>query len=436
MSFLDPNKIACIALLLQRHSRWAYFEVHQKSVADASPCTQYLFLLFDVDNPVHKQMSNAVFTTEGHYLALDKSYLKPPPKSRRGEAQTCPYYAPSAVATKANGTRSMHPIQLGIPYRSDMEYARNLVGLQLNQTAALHSGLWDINGFCESPSVEDYVVSLFFGSNDLPEDVSPSLEKVQPLHDRRHGYLVRSIQNLRIQITRRMDDKGGYDVTRIGPYRVASGATVHLADPTVILVLKPTALMRSPAASTSQVTMRFASPDGSILLLPATKAAFGPDITLDATFGTSHSRVWFLPDANRRGCKAYDLPPFAASEGSRSSNVIVVVDRGECVFAQKMANAAQAGASAIIVISDEEEVIVPSANADELSAIGRHIPLVLMPMKAGMELREAHVFAEGHIVADLVKPPDWAALSEDAELANTPVIVNGHWLVNCRLVRP
>ena len=97
--------------------------------------------------------SNGVFTTEGHWLVLDKSLLKPPPKSRKGERQICARYDPT---TKSAGrpSRAIHPLQTGVPYRTDMEYARSLTGTVLNATEAIRSGLWNPSGFCESPSAE------------------------------------------------------------------------------------------------------------------------------------------------------------------------------------------------------------------------------------------------------------------------------------------
>lgn len=118
---------------------------------------QYLYLLFDEDNPLNHDNSNGIFTTEGHYLSLDKSHLKPPPKSRKGEAQQCIRYDPARAAHESltsNTTKSLHALQLGVGHRKDMEYARALVGLVLNDTAAIKRGLWDPYGSCEAPSVE------------------------------------------------------------------------------------------------------------------------------------------------------------------------------------------------------------------------------------------------------------------------------------------
>jgi hypothetical protein len=47
-----------------------------------------------------------------------------------------------------------NPLQLGIPHRQDMEYARSLVALTLNATQALEKALWTHSGYCEAPSVQ------------------------------------------------------------------------------------------------------------------------------------------------------------------------------------------------------------------------------------------------------------------------------------------
>jgi mannosidase alpha-like ER degradation enhancer 1 len=116
---------------------------------------QYLYLLFDDANPINHDASNAVFTTEGHYLALDKKYLKAPPKSRKGEAQICPRFDPvSSARYTSNSSKATHELQPGVQYRKDMEYARGLVGVVLDDTEALRTGIWSPSGFCESPNVE------------------------------------------------------------------------------------------------------------------------------------------------------------------------------------------------------------------------------------------------------------------------------------------
>lgn len=119
----------------------------------SAPTMQYLYLLFDGENMLNVDGSNGIFTTEGHWLVLDKRLLKPPPKSRKGERQICVRYDPTARSA-GSPSRALHALQTGVPYRRDMEYARSLTGTVLNDTEAMNSGLWDLSGFCESPSAE------------------------------------------------------------------------------------------------------------------------------------------------------------------------------------------------------------------------------------------------------------------------------------------
>lgn len=396
---------------------------------------QYLYLLFDNDNPVNQGQSNAIFTTEGHYLILDKKYHIPPPKSRKGEASNCPKYRSGRNANDA--TQSL----LGtIAVRSDMEYARSLVGLNLNETEALRTGVWSPSGFCESPSVEDYVMTLLF-SHDGKEDHSPALTKLQPLQDGRNGYMIRSIQNIRLEITRRLGERGGYDVTKVGPYRVSSSATVFIADPAVVLTLLATsnAAKTRPDAAPSQlgqITLRFLSQDGSEQSLPAIKAGFGPDMSMDPQY-SQPMHLYFLPNGSAYGCHHYAFPPFAASQGNQSGRIVVVAQRGECTFASKMKCAIDAGAAAVVVLSDEEDALVPSASRDELTQMTRLIPLVLMPRSSASQLRDLAELSAERITMEVSRTPDWAKLEPPPEndLARTPVIVNGYWLANCKLSR-
>ena len=274
------------------------------------------------------------------------------------------------------------------------------------------------------------MISLLFVSSGETEDVSPSLQKVQPLKTK-NGYMVRSIQGLRMQITRRMDDRGGYDITRIGPYRISSSSTVWLSDPAVILVLKPQALVNSQmSAHATQVILHFRTTEGQTLLtVTASKSAFGPDIT---NIPTDSAHLFKLPPENNQGCDAISLSEDKAS-------TIVVAQRGTCTFVQKMKQASTAGAVALIIQSDEEESLVPSADPVEIAGVHKQIPVVLLPRAASLSLDQAFASrgAKGMRVQILRNLTDEEEQANQArELLNTPVVVNGHWLVNCRLVYP
>lgn len=477
---------------------------------------QYLYLLFDESNPLNHDDSNGVFTTEGHYLVLDKKLLRPPPKSRKGEAQTCPRYDPvHSSRMHPNSSKSLHELQPGILFRKDMEYARTLVGVISNPASAISRGLWSESGFCESPSVQvtsphirsarlsspsppasltnprslhphcpqvrketdvvallqDYVLSLLFAEGDQKEDSSPSLSKVRP-DFANNSYHIRQISGLRIQITRRVDDTGGYDITRIGPYRISSSSTVYISDPAVVLALNPKAFVPPEGASfldrqdDARVDLVFRESDGTeFLRTAAAKAAFGPDFlhavrslaTDESPEEGSSLRVSLLPDDNLNACA-----PVVLSYGSEAGEAatVAVALRGNCTFVRKMQNAMQAGAAALLVLSDEEELLVPSADSDELAAMPRLIPVALLPKSSSdrllrhLRLQQPGNSSDtttaysrftlsilGHAPEQKTAPhfsPVWDAFGGklEKELANTPVIVNGHWLLNVKLAPP
>ena len=117
---------------------------------------QYLYLLFDEDNPLHKDDSNYVFTTEGHILSLEQEYLKPPSATmrqlRRAENQQCPAYEPPYFI----GTDDTPGLYVGIRSRSDFDYARFVVSTALSDG---DETWWHPNGWCTVPAVDQYVSS-------------------------------------------------------------------------------------------------------------------------------------------------------------------------------------------------------------------------------------------------------------------------------------
>ena len=116
---------------------------------------QYLYLLFDEDNPLHNDDSNYVFTTEGHILFLDQEHLRSTPPARRRtrtiEKHQCPAYMPFMLSR--NG-RTDSGLVVGVRSRPDMEYPRHLVGLSSSLSDERH---WFRDGLCERPKVEPYV---------------------------------------------------------------------------------------------------------------------------------------------------------------------------------------------------------------------------------------------------------------------------------------
>jgi mannosidase alpha-like ER degradation enhancer 1 len=282
-------------------------------------------------------------------------------------------------------------------------------------------------------SFQDYVLQLVFINGDEKEDTSPSLAKVQPLPEK-NAFLVRSIQGIRLQITRRLDERGGYDVTRIGQYRISSSSIVYVSDPVVMFALRPDMVLKSGTTgvvdSSALVDMTVVTP-GSTVVLPAAKGAFGPAMD-SAPAGLLPMGLYDISETdNPLACHSITIPE------TLSTPFALIARRGICTFVQKMRNAALAGASAVIILSDEEELLVPSADPIELVGIAKPVPLVLLPKRAGETLLSTLASSGGQAMLQAVQRAQSSApLSVTEDLAKTPVIVNGHHLVNCRLVLP
>lgn len=249
-----------------------------------------------------------------------------------------------------------------------------------------------------------------------------------------NGFLVRSIQGLRMQITRRLDEKGGYDITKIGHHRIPSSSTVFLSDPAVMLALRPDYVVKAGSRAvidaSAIVDLNFVTSLTSLSVQGA-KAGFGPpiDTAPDGLFPMALFDI--NATDNARACSAVNAP--RETLGSYA----LIARRGVCTFAQKMRNAVDAGAAAVVILSDEEDLLVPSADPLELVGITQPIPLVLLPKAEGDKLLRALSASEGRAMLDSASlSSSGSTHSPMDDLANTPVIVNGHHLINCRLVRP
>lgn len=119
---------------------------------------QYLYLLFDEENPLHSDDSNFVLTTEGHLLTMSKDLQRPMSpirrKLRRVEHPQCPAYQSSVLAYDPS---SKSILTAGIYSRTDIEYARSLVAAPSTDEETY---AWSPNGWCAVPRVDLYVSPL------------------------------------------------------------------------------------------------------------------------------------------------------------------------------------------------------------------------------------------------------------------------------------
>jgi hypothetical protein len=120
---------------------------------------QYLFLLFDEDNPLHSDDSHYVFTTEGHILSLDRKQqtISSPHRKTHTEKNQCLAYSPITTARGIQG--GYGGLVQGIRSHVDLDYSRELVALLPDEA---EKDSWSLHGWCEKPQVDILVGPLFF----------------------------------------------------------------------------------------------------------------------------------------------------------------------------------------------------------------------------------------------------------------------------------
>jgi ER degradation enhancer, mannosidase alpha-like 1 len=142
---------------------------------------------------------------------------------------------------------------------------------------------------------------------------------------------------------------------------------------------------------------------------------------------------------NPAGCQAY-TQTFA--------NEAILVHRGECTFVEKLRRAHEAGASGVVVISDSDMPINPSASLEDLEDVGESLDDVAIvvlresdgrQVSAMLDVAENHhtgrvVLALENLQRDTVSPGQEPG-GEQSRLTGKPVLyINGHALLNTRLL--
>lgn len=139
-------------------------------------------------------------------------------------------------------------------------------------------------------------------------------------------------------------------------------------------------------------------------------------------------------DSNDLGCEPYH---HSYQDG------ILLASRGECTFLQKLVQARNAGASGVLVISDEDIAINPTADANELLAAGNldEVAIVVIPRKAGQLIEQLLDTSQGIGQVMLSLDHELESALIDAGEDNTPkndpgrvLYINGHPLLNTRLL--
>ncbi|OSX60455.1 glycoside hydrolase family 47 protein [Postia placenta MAD-698-R-SB12] len=419
-----------------------------------SETLKYLYLLFDEANPIHADDSNHIMTTEGHVLWLDQNYLRPISSVRRklrgAEQHQCPAYELPLVAyDNAQGETGL---TAGIRARADTEYIRQLIGVRPSDLDTKRSFP---SGWCEIPRVNlfsyDFILSA--GGQYVPEDFDPSPDKLAPVRD---GYILYNISGIRAHIVNRLDGKG-YDLTKLGPYAVKTGQLVYVSDPD--LGVTPVDAKAGSSSRIPDVDLRFyvdhVDPLSHLrpgmhemtteVFVTASTALFGGDPTVPPPvpgqpplkFGHGEGVRVTREPTNSYGC----LPYSRVFEGDA-----VLVQRGKCTFLEKLVGARTAGASGVVVVSDEELMINPSAGAEELAGFESTIKdavVVVLKHSAGEAVTNMLDAAEqmgfGHVMV-AVEPEAQPATNDRGELKNASrdmnrvLYLNGHPLLNTRLM--
>lgn len=186
------------------------------------------------------------------------------------------------------------------------------------------------------------------------------------------------------------------------------------------------------------------SDNGLDLSVTGYTALFGVDLSLlnaSSTPSLSILRPEGVPirreELNRQGCV-----PFERSY----PNSALLVHRGQCTFLEKLLYARAASASAVIIISDDDFAINPTANPDELEAAGdlSDSAAILLPKKTGKVLEDVLIAisklgtAEIRVSVDTKRGEDLerSLVEKDKrdERATRILHINGYPLINTRLL--
>ncbi|KAJ6509896.1 alpha mannosidase-like protein [Mycena vitilis] len=413
-----------------------------------SETLKYLFLLFDEENPLHKDDSNYVFTTEGHLLTLGRKHLKPTPAARRKmrnvENHQCPAY--HSFTQKGSG------LVMGIRSRGDVDYAREL----LSQTASdIDAAAWSPSGWCERPHVDLFAYDFILSANAkiVAEDLSPSRLKLDIVDN---GFIIHNVTGIRIHIVQRLDGKG-YDIRKLGHYDVRAGHIVYVNDSSIFSPTDPfgdtTDAQRAldlPLRFFTESTNPYLEAQTGLpdllnmmdVLVSGSTALFGPELGV-AVAGDEHplriNNQSGVPvhrdDHNTYGCGPYEWT---------LQDAVVLVERGECTFLQKLIMARDAGAAGVFVVSNEDVALNPTADPEELEVAGNlgDVGLVVLSPQVGQLVHDMldSTDERGGQVLLQVDPERLSAPSPDIvheaekEKAHKILYLNGHPLLNTRLL--
>ncbi|TDL29347.1 alpha-mannosidase [Rickenella mellea] len=432
-----------------------------------SETLKYLFLLFDEANPLHKDDSNFVFTTEGHILKLGREHLKPLSsvrrRQRRVENLQCPAYEPPLQGIY--NSDSDKGLLGGVRMRKDIDYVRTLVGAAVTKG---EENWWSPSGRCQLPTVELYSYDFVLSASGkaVSEDPTPSPRKLLEVRD---GWIMQNVTGIRTHIVSRLDGKG-YDIVKLGPHKVLSGQTVYVNDTDLGGTYADVSTVVDDFFATGlrpkDLPLRFfiSSNDPSFEVPPDVQetvaeitamsypALFGANpvvLSKDGQpprFGHGKGVRVMRVAANTHGCDTYDHNSFLEDS-------VVLMHRGQCTFLLKLLNAAAAGAAGVVVINYDDFPINPSAEESEILAAGKfldEVVAVVLSNSSGEEITDMMDSVEANGFSELmmsVEPEGQSGVPESREIFDRlsnerkrtrekakVLYLNGHPLLNTRLL--
>lgn len=190
-------------------------------------------------------------------------------------------------------------------------------------------------------------------------------------------------------------------------------------------------------------------------VVEAATADFGKDLhrlrstthnaTDASTFGTTAARLVRFSD-NPLGCSSYN------DTSGKIENALVYVQRGDCLFIEKLAYARRAGALGVVVWHDEEGRLNPSAEPEDIEIYGAEvqdgviavIPATAASFVSGRLRLQDEDPEKVMVMVSLEKEWPEQLLGEDPSLRTEPtktkrtsgriLYINGHAIINTELL--
>lgn len=230
----------------------------------------------------------------------------------------------------------------------------------------------------------------------------------------------------------------------MGPIAVRTGQIVYLNDSSLNVesTRNSEPLDREPAVRLHfemegvESIPLFSLGDTQELAITAFTSLFGSDPYTNVYLGQQKGIPTLRVDGNNSmGCLPHTTESFLGS--------IVVVDRGNCTFLEKLVMATAAGAVGVIVISDEEHPINPTADQNELAAVYDQISdatIVVISPPDGVALRDLLLRAaqeNAQVIMSLENSDVPASKIDSSEKQHTGpryLYVNNRPIINVRLL--